>query len=87
MGGLPKVRLEMPRHQERAAQSSAAPRMQDALTALEPLNGRIAPTTAVPIEQRRSSRADIPLPDVLGCTGSKTAVRSHALKGCAAAVS
>ena len=41
MGGLPKFRLEMTRHQERVAQS-----MQDALTAL--LNGRIAPMAVVP---------------------------------------
>ena len=47
MGGLPKFRLEMARHQERVAQSSAAPRMHDALMALEPLNGRIAPTAVV----------------------------------------
>jgi hypothetical protein len=47
MGGLPKFRLEMARHQERVAQSSAAPRMHDALMALEPLNGRIAPIPVV----------------------------------------
>jgi hypothetical protein len=41
MGGLPKFRLEMARHQERVAQPSAAAPMQDALTAL--LHGRIAP--------------------------------------------
>ena len=31
----------------RVAQSSATPRMQDALTALKPLNGRIAPMSVV----------------------------------------
>jgi hypothetical protein len=31
----------------RVAQSSATPRMQDALTALEPPNGRIAPMSVV----------------------------------------
>jgi hypothetical protein len=46
-GWFAEVPLEMARHQERVAQSSATPRMQDALTALEPLNGRIAPNIAV----------------------------------------
>ena len=45
MGGVPQFRLEMARHQERIAQSSVSLRsgMEDALKALEPLNGRIAP--------------------------------------------
>jgi hypothetical protein len=58
MGGLPKFRLEMARHQERVAQSSAAPRMHDALMALEPLNGRIAPIAVIqppcPAPQKRT---------------------------------
>jgi hypothetical protein len=46
MGGLPKFRLEMARHQERVAQPSAAAPLQDAQTAL--WNGRIAPKAVVP---------------------------------------
>ena len=54
MGGLPKFRLEMARHQERVAQPSAAAPMQDALTAL--LNGRIAPILAVPAQSEPSRK-------------------------------
>jgi hypothetical protein len=54
MGGLPKFRLEMTRHQERVAQS-----MQDALTAL--LNGRIAPNPAVQSSGDASRERTYPL--------------------------
>ena len=58
MGGLPKFRLEMARHQERVAQPSAAAPMQDALTAL--LNGRIAPILVAQAKWAHLSKADTP---------------------------
>ena len=63
MGGVPQFRLEMARHQERIAQSSASLRsgMEDALKALEPLNGRIAPNPAVQSSGDASRERTYPL--------------------------
>jgi hypothetical protein len=46
MGGVPKFRLEMARHQERVAHSSAG--HVGCPDGIEPLNGPIAPTAVTP---------------------------------------